>query len=91
MYRVSCALNDMILDTLLNFLILNFNHEMGSFQMERRQTSTKKRKLVKTKWKIFFCEQGHKIVPLAGVHLLLHPEEILFQKSNCFSNLELNP
>ena len=34
----------MILDTLLNFLILNFNHEMGSFEMEMRQTSTKKRK-----------------------------------------------
>ena len=44
----------MILDTLLNFLILNFNHEMGSFQMERRQTSTKKRKnLLKLNGKFF--------------------------------------
>lgn len=61
------------------------------FKWRGDKLQQRKEKLVKTKWKLFNCEQGHKIVPLAGVHLLLHPEEILFQKSNCFSNLELNP
>lgn len=55
-YIGSCALNDMILDILLIFFfkILSFNHEIDSFQMERRQTSTKKRKnLLKLNGKFF--------------------------------------